>query len=305
VYFFQPPPFLQPGDCIGLAALSQWVDPEPVEAFKAWIQEKGFQIKEADNLYTRSGSLAGTLAARRQGFADLLKDNSIKAIWFVRGGYGAGWVLHKWGDDLLQHNPKWLIGFSDLTRLHLRCYRLGLLSLHADMPGRFLRAERENFEAALKTLQGQAPSYTWPSSAINQAGEAKGRLVGGNLSMLANAVGGPDSLQLQDEILFWEEVDEYRYAIDRMLFQLNVAGVLKNRAWLAGIAQNWHEQEPYAFSKTDHQFLESYLEKNTPSCTDAPFGHAKKNLPLVLGAPTTLKVNPAGSCVLQQQWGTD
>jgi muramoyltetrapeptide carboxypeptidase len=191
-------------------------------------------------------------------------------------------------------HPKWVIGFSDITLLHNHCTQaLKIASLHAPMAGAFNNGQSNNeWVLSLKhTLQGKKANYKAATHALNKLGTASGKLVGGNLTLVAHAVGTESGLQTKNAILFLEDIGEYKYNIDRMMLQLKRSGMLKNLAGLVvgGFTQT-KDSDP-AFGATVYEIIEAAVaEYNYPVCFDFPISHDKENYAIKHGMEYALEV---------------
>lgn len=224
---------LRPGDTIGIFAISNYADSTAlrygISVFRNW----GLNVKLADNLYKRVGKSRydGTLEERIEATQALIDDPQVKAMVSVRGGYGAAQVIPYLDFTPLMEHPKWIVGYSDVTALHITLNNMGLETLHGPMATR-IEGDTTSVAFLHEALFGDAPGLTIPSNLFCREGEATGRLVGGNLSLIYSLQGTPMNLDMKDAILFIEDVDEDSYAIDRMLQNLLMSGKLDE---IAGI----------------------------------------------------------------------
>ncbi|HVT15359.1 MAG TPA: LD-carboxypeptidase [Thermoanaerobaculia bacterium] len=222
------PPPTGPGDRIGVAALSGPVDAERLERGLAELRRLGFEPVLAANLASRTGLFAGGDAERLAAFHRLAAYPDLPAIVFARGGHGVLRLLPAIDWDLLGRRPRAYVGYSDLTPLLLEIVRrLGLVAFHGPMvaadAARGLAPAEE--ESLLGALAGRYPSAL-PFASWLRRGDAAGPLLGGCLSMLAATLGTPFFPELGGALLFWEEIGEAPYRIDRMLTHLRLSGNL-------------------------------------------------------------------------------
>lgn len=221
------PPYIKPGDLVKIVAPAGRVDRQQLEYAFQKLKSWGVRVKEGEHLFDQNGYFAGTDEARRKDLQNALDDADVKAIFCVRGGYGLSRIIDDICLDGFKINPKWVIGFSDITALHLLLANNGFQSIHGIMPVNIKSAVSEDSIEHLRSfLFGQVRKIEWEGERENIHGEAKGFLRGGNLSILSDSLGTGASLKGKDTILFIEEVDEYLYKIDRMLMHLKRAGVL-------------------------------------------------------------------------------
>lgn len=288
----QLPPFLKPGDTIGIAASARKVSPDEIEAALTAADSHGYKTLLADNIYQADNQFSGSDQARADGMNQLLGNPDVKAIWCARGGYGTVRLLHKIDWAQWQKKPKWLCGFSDVTALHLHLQQnLNIASLHSEM----MLGYADNTEAAHTTLfnalSGQTSAFVLPGEKLNRAGRANGQLIGGNLSVLYSMLGSETQPDTTGRILFLEDLDEYLYHIDRMMMALDRAGLLHNLAGLVVGGLSDMKDNVVPFGKTAEEIIADVAGRyNYPICFNFPAGHIKNNCALVLGAETELEV---------------
>lgn len=240
---------------------------------------------------------AGDDALRLQDLQHMLDDESIKAIVCARGGYGTTRIIDQVDFTKFRKNPKWLVGFSDVTTLHSHIHNLGLETIHAIMPVLFAKeGAAPSVESLRQLLFGEQVSYTSAPHGFNRTGTGVGQLVGGNLSMLHNLTGTHSDIGTEGKILFMEDLDEYLYHIDRMLVHLDRCGKLANLAGLIiGDMSDMHDNA-IPFGKTAYEIiLEQTGKYNYPVCYGFPVGHEPLNLALVCGREAKLEVTGAGA----------
>ena len=289
----QIPPFLKPGNTIGIAASARKVSPDEIEAALAAANNHGYKTILADNIYQADHQFSGSDQARANGINQLLHNPDVKAIWCARGGYGSVRLIDKIDWVQWQKTPKWLCGFSDVTALHLHLQQnLNIASLHSEMMLGF----SDNTEAAHGTLfnalGGQTSSYLLQAHALNNVGVAHGQLVGGNLSVLYSMLGSETQPETASgKILFLEDLDEYLYHIDRMMMAIDRAGLLRNLAGLIVGGLSDMKDNAVPFGKTAEEIIADVAGKYAyPICFNFPAGHIKNNCAIVLGAETELEV---------------
>ena len=236
-------PRLRVGDTIGLIEPASASDePFQLQLVEETIAAMGLKSKRAPNLLQRDGYLAGTDRARADGINRLFADTEVRAIFAVRGGWGSARTLPLLDWKMIRANPKLVLGFSDITALHMAiAAQGGFVTLHGPNAGSsWGKASFEQFKAI--AFDGATPTYVNPVAAEDRlvqrrwrtrtiwGGKAQGRLLGGNLTVLTSLVGTPYLPDFTGAILFLEDVDEAEYRIDRMLTQLGLAGILSKVA---------------------------------------------------------------------------
>lgn len=289
------PPYLQPGDTIGMVCPGGYMAAERVQSCVDTLREWGWPVKTG--LTVGSGSrnyFSGTDAERLEDLQLMLDDPKIKAILFGRGGYGLSRIIDRINFKKFREHPKWLIGFSDITALHAHVYaNFGIATLHAPMAGAFEGRMGDDMylEALRNSLEGKKIRYHCDAHPFNRAGEGVGELVGGNLALLAHCVGTDSDIKTRGRILFIEDVGEYLYNIDRMLRQLKRAGKLERLAGLMVGHFSETRDTDRPFGNTAEEIIrEVVAEYNYPICFGFPVGHEKENLALKIGLGYKLKV---------------
>lgn len=289
------PPFLKPGDLIGVCAPARKVSPEEMKEGVAWLNQKGFVLKESERLYNSQNQFSGSDEERAIDLQALINDPEVKAIIFARGGYGCVRIIDQIDFSALEKHPKWLIGFSDTTVIHSHLnIHHSVCTLHAPMMINLMKDKRSE-DAANKIIDiitGKNIRYTEnKASTFNREGVCEGELVGGNLSLLFALAGTPSDITTNNKILFIEDLDEYLYHIDRMMMQLKRSGKLKNLKGLIVGGMSDMRDNAIPFGKSAVEIIsEAVAEYNYPVCFDFPSGHIDRNLPLVFGATVKLVV---------------
>jgi len=218
------PPPLEPGATIGVAAISGPIDLDRLAAGVAALERKGYRVVRAPNLESRRRFLAGTDAERAEGYRELLRRDDVDAIFFARGGYGAARVLPLLDAEEARRRPRIHLGGSDLTALFaFLARRAGLVTFYGPMVATGIASEDgldwEN------VLRGAIPEpHPVAAQDVLAGGAGQGPLVGGCLSILASLCGTPDAVVGRGAVLFWEDVNEETYRLDRMLTQLEGSG---------------------------------------------------------------------------------
>jgi muramoyltetrapeptide carboxypeptidase len=290
------PRALRPGDIVGVAAPAGPVDEARLRAGVAELERLGFAVRVADGVLDRRGFTAGTVDMRIRQLHDLLADASVAAIVCARGGAGVIHLLPHLDRDLLEQNPKLLVGYSDVTLLHLEMERLGITSLHGPMVARELADGDDAYDRASlwHALTGEgAPYASHPDDLVSlAAGKGEGVLRGGCLSLLAAAAGTPWAVRSSDEptLLFVEDVDEKPYRVDRMLRQLRASGALQGVTGVVfgdmkGCTPSFHDD-----FRLEDVLLEALEGLDVPIALGLSSGHTTHpNLTLPLGVRARLE----------------
>ena len=288
------PPYLKKGDTIGLVCPSGRLPAKKAATCMRTLESWGYKVKIGKTLGTQHHYFSATDEARAADVQEMLDDKNVQAVLCGRGGYGMSRIIDLLDFKNFKKHPKWVIGFSDITLLHNHCTQvLKTASLHAPMAGAFNNGQSNNeWVLSLKhALQGKKANYKAAPHALNRTGTATGKLVGGNLTLVAHAVGSASGLQTKNAILFLEDIGEYKYNIDRMMIQLKRAGMLTNLAGLVvgGFTQT-KDSDP-AFGASVYEIIQSAVaEYSYPVCYDFPVSHDKENYAIKHGADYTLQV---------------
>ena len=229
---------------------------------------------------------------RASDFQEMLDNPKIKAIWCARGGYGTIRMIDLLDFSNFKNNPKWIIGYSDVTVLHSHLHQLGFETLHAQMPVSIETKTAACVQSLKNSLFGNNTNITIPSEVSNVTGNAKGVLVGGNLSMLYSLCGSSSSISTKGKILFIEDLDEYLYHIDRMLQNLKRNGMLDQLEGLiiGGMTQMHDNDIPFGQS-AEEIILSICDDYNYPIVFNFPAGHIKDNRALILGRKAELIIS--------------
>lgn len=289
------PPFLKPGDKIAIAATARKVskaEMQPaIDIFTGW----GLEVVIHPDLFAEENQFAGSDSLRASVFQSYLNDTSIKAIICARGGYGTVRMIDLLDWSSFDKQPKWVIGYSDVTVLHSHIHKhTNVCSLHATMPINMQQPEATawSINAMHKVLFGLNHHTDIPPHTLNRAGTAQGELMGGNLSVLFSLLGSNSDINTQGKILFLEDLDEYLYHIDRMMQALKRAGKLTNLAGLLIGGMTDMKDNNIPFGRTAAEIIRETVNEFTyPICFNYPSGHQRINLPLVFGKQYQLHFN--------------
>lgn len=302
---FKIPPYLKQGDIIGITSPAGYITLEQIQPSVLQMESWGFAIKVGTTIGKRDFTYGGTDEERLLDFQQMLDDPNIKAIMCARGGYGFVRIIDKLDFSSFKRNPKWIIGFSDITVLHCHLAKnYGISSIHSKMcnsfPDDWTNAEPIQIETILSiknALIGAEMVYNAPSAITNRQGKAEGILVGGNLSIIETLAGSGSDLDTKNKILFIEDTGEYLYSIDRMLWNLKRSGKLEH---LKGLIVGGFKVKPddvgEEFGKTIYDIvLEKVATYNYPVAFDFPVGHQRNNFALKCGLKHQLNVDANGT----------
>lgn len=288
------PPYLKKGDCIAITCPAGYMAVQKAQTCIHTLQSWGFNVMVGKTLGSNTQNyFSGTDEERLIELQAMLDEPSIKAILFGRGGYGMGRIIDKLNFKKFLKNPKWLIGFSDITILHTHIFNnYAIATLHAPMAGAFNEQDTEFVLSLKNALLNKKAKYNSAPYSLNKIGKATGKLVGGNLALLAHVVGTKSDFTTKNCILFIEDTGEYLYSIDRMMHQLKRSAKLKNLAGLilGGFTDMKDTERP--FGKTiEELLLDVVQEYNYPVCFHFPVSHALHNYALKIGATYQLNVS--------------
>jgi muramoyltetrapeptide carboxypeptidase len=286
------PPPLKKGDKIAITSPAKKL-PAPMTDAISLLQSWGLEVVLGETLDASYHQFAGDDDLRAHDLQRFIDDDSIKAIVAARGGYGTIRIIDKIDFSHFAQNPKWLVGFSDITVLHTHLFtNYGAQTIHGQMPVNIPDASAHSLETLRQALFGEKLRYQFTSHALNRSGETNGILVGGNLSLLIAVSGSVSDLDYTGKILFIEDVGEYLYAIDRMMRHLYRAGKLKHLTGLIVGGFTDVKDNDIPFGQTVPEIImEVVKEYDYPVCFDFPAGHIPDNCSLILGKMLNLSVN--------------
>ena len=292
-------PILKQGDTVAIIAPARKVSPKEIEPAVRVLQSWGLKVVLGKNIFGAYNQFSGTDSERASDFQSMVTNPEVKAIICARGGYGTIRLLDLINFRELQLEPKWIVGYSDITVLHSYLnswYKME--SIHGIMPINFPIDESPNasIESLRNVLFGQNPKYNFPTHKFNRNGNATGELCGGNLSILYSIAGTDADINTENKILFIEDLDEYLYHIDRMMMNLKRSGKLKDLAALVvgGMTQMNDNTIPYGLDALEI-IKDAVAEYNYPVCYRCPVGHQEDNVALIMGRTVTLEVAEQGS----------
>jgi muramoyltetrapeptide carboxypeptidase len=291
------PDLLQPGDKVAIVAPARKLNAADVDFAARLITSWGLEVVIGKNIYSSLHSyFSGSDRERLEDLQVMINDPTIRGVFCARGGYGSTRILDALDLSALFKNPKWIVGFSDITSLHLKLFKTGFASVHATMPVLFSKEDSARSVESLRQLlmYGECEIET-PASDLNRQGRCSGQIIGGNLSLLADSIGTPTEPDTREKILLIEEVDEYRYKVDRMMTQLRRSGKLENLAGLVVGHMTDIKDTELSFGTTIQEIiLDAVSSFNYPVAFNFPSGHENPNLAWIHGGDSVLTVSPAG-----------
>jgi len=293
------PPPLKKGDKIAITCPAKKLPAPMTDAIKL-LESWGLEVVLGDTVALAYHQFAGDDEQRACDMQRFIDDDSIKAIIAARGGYGTIRMIDQVDFSRFALNPKWLVGFSDITVLHTHLFaNYNAQSIHGQMPVNIPDASAQSLQTLRKALFGETLSYQFNSHHLNRAGQCSGILAGGNLSLLIAVSGSISDFDYAGKILFIEDVGEYLYSIDRMLRNLKRAGKLKNLAGLVVGGFTDVKDNEIAFGQTVPEIImEVVKDYSYPVCFDFPAGHIPDNCSLILGKMIDLQINNNGVTVI-------
>lgn len=293
------PPSLRVGDTIGIISTARKISKKEISPAIQLIEDRGYKVILGENLFGEKNQFSGTDTQRASDLQDMFTNKKVKAILCARGGYGTVQLLPLLDEQVIAQNPKWLIGYSDVTVLHSYLHKqFNMQTLHATMPINFSSYQKQDtpIKSLFSILEGEPVEYKLKSFPENRTGEAEGVLVGGNLSILYSLRGTLADIDTDGKILFIEDLDEYLYHIDRMMMNLKIGGKLNHlKALIVGGMSDMNDNDvPYG--KTAKEIIQdSVKEFDYPVLFNFPAGHIHDNYTLPFGRVVKLKIEKEAS----------
>jgi muramoyltetrapeptide carboxypeptidase len=291
------PPYLKAGDTVIILSTARKITIEELTPAIQLIEGWGLTVKLGSTIGLADNQFAGTDAERQADLQAAIDDPSIKAVICARGGYGTVRMMDNLDWTGFLQSPKWIVGFSDVTYLHIHLNQtIGVQTIHSSVPALFHRNTPEAIDTIRQQLFGEPVSYDIAAQPLNRTGEAKGVLIGGNLSILYSITGTKSGFNTGGKILFIEDIDEYLYHIDRMMMNLKRSGKLHELAGLIVGGMTDMNDNAIPFGKNAEEIIAEHVaEYNYPVCFGFPAGHIADNRALVLGKVMELTVTKDGA----------
>ncbi|MBD2713944.1 LD-carboxypeptidase [Microvirga sp. STR05] len=288
---------LRSGDQVAIVCPARSASHEELGAAVAVLESWGLRVVLGDSTNIRHHQFGGEDDMRHRDFQQQLDNPEIRAILSARGGYGTTRIIDQLDFSRFADNPKWIAGFSDITTLNCHLLRLGYQSIHGVMPLLFNQAGGEDsLETLRRALFGENILYAVPAHPLNRPGMAAGELVGGNLSLLQTLTGTQSDVSTAGRILFLEDIDEYLYAIDRMMVHLDRTNKLRDLAGLIVGHFTNPQDNTVPYGQTPNEIIQHYADKyRFPVAHGFPVGHEPQNMALVCGRKARLTISQDGT----------
>lgn len=286
------PPYLQIGQKVAIVAPAKSINREEIKMAVSIFESWGLEVVLGKHLFKTYHQFAGTDAERAQDFQEMLNNPEIRAIICARGGYGTTRIIDRLDFTAFLQKPKWIVGFSDVTVLHCHLHNFNVETIHGVMPLLFPKQTEISIESLRCALFGKPLKVNSVLSVLNKKGNTKGVVVGGNLTLFANAIGTSSEIDTKGKILFLEEVNEYLYHIDRMMVQLKRANKLDNLAGLIIGQFSGVKDNDVFFGQTVYEIVNDLTKEfDYPVCYNFPIGHEKHNMTVICNREARLSVD--------------
>ena len=291
------PRYLEKGDTIGIVSPSRYISLAEVKPTIYWLKKNGLKVELGPNMFNRKNQMSGSDSDKISDVQAFINSTNIQAILCSRGGYGCVRLLDQLDFQPLVDQKKWFLGYSDITAIHSHIHvNFGFPSLHCTMPINITESNdpNENMtnQSLLDAVFGKDLSYDLPHNSFNKTGNASGKLIGGNLSILYSLCGSKSDISTDGKILFLEDLDEYLYHIDRMMMNLKRTGKLHSLSALVIGGMSDMNDNPIPFGKNASQIIvEHTKDYNYPIYFGLQAGHTKPNFALRLGMNAYIRDN--------------
>ncbi|RZS99064.1 S66 peptidase family protein [Aquimarina brevivitae] len=285
------PTFLTKGDKIGIVSTARKVSSKEIKASLKLIASWGLVPILGKTIDKEYHQFAGTDNERSADFQSMIDNDEIAAVWCARGGYGTVRVIDEIDFSKFKQQPKWIIGYSDITVLHTHIHNLGVATMHAPMPIDLHKCLPSAIEGFKNSIFGTPKKLVFKGYTGNRQGHMQGELIGGNLSMLYSLCGSASAIETTNKIICIEDLDEYLYHVDRMAQNLKRNAFFENIAGLLIGGMTKMHDNTVPFGKDALQIIaEIVSDYNFPVAFNCPFGHVKNNQTLLFGTEVAVQV---------------
>lgn len=287
---------LRIGDQIRIVAPAKRIDSEKVSFAKKTLEDEGFVVTVGEHCLGEHHYFSGTVEERLHDLQSAIDDPKVGAILCARGGYGCVQLVDLLDWTHFEKQPKWIIGFSDVTVLHQHLQKKSFTSIHGTMPLNFSDNSSEALSTLIAALKGDSYNITAPSSEFNIQGQTEGVLIGGNLAIIASLIGTNDQPDFEGNILFVEEIGEPLYSVDRMFYHLRKAGILNQiKGLVVGGMTSMKDSEIPFGTRLEEIIVSHTKDVSIPVGFNFPTGHIDDNQALVFGTNVQLEVKQNAS----------
>jgi len=285
------PPKLKVGDKIGIISTARKISLQELTPAITILGSWGLEVTFGKNIFKKDNQFAGTIEQRSADLQSMVDNKDIKAILCARGGYGSVQIIDNIDFSSLQKNPKWIVGFSDVTVLHSHLNNLEIATLHATMPINFAKNTDKALESLKNVLFGNEKNLECKAHPFNKYGKVEAEIVGGNLSILYSLLGSESDINTDRKILFIEDLDEYLYHFDRMMMSFKRNGKLENlKALIVGGMSNMNDND-IPFGETAEEIILQHTKGyDFPICFGFPAGHLDDNRAIKFGVKSKLEI---------------
>ncbi|MBO3698951.1 LD-carboxypeptidase [Roseivirga sp. E12] len=285
------PYFLKDGDKVAIVATAKRLESDISNGVKA-LEDWGLEVSVGEHVHNQFGYFAGTDEERIHDLQRALDDSSVKAIIFARGGYGTTRILDGLDFSNYLNQPKWLVGFSDLTSILLKSAVIEVPCIHGPV-GVTIGKDGKSDLALRDLLFGHGNSVLpLVESTYTNSGRCQGKIVGGNLYMICESLGASNEIDTTGNILFLEEVGEAKYSVDRLMTKLKRSGKLD---YLSGVIigsfSSISDEKSYFEESVEEMLLSYFSHLDIPLVFGLEAGHEKRNYPLIIGMNCELEVS--------------
>lgn len=294
------PPSLRPGDTIAIVSPAKAIEGHFIHAAKELFEQRGYKVLIGEYAFGSHNYFSGTDEERTADLQWAIDHPEVKAIICARGGYGCVRITERIQWANLLREPKWLVGFSDITVFQLKGLQLGIETIHATMPLNYGENSKEAIETLFQTLETGTVSHLWDAHPANKPGTANGKLIGGNLSIVNSLLATPLSPDFDGAVLFIEDIDEQYYHLDRMLQTMKLAGIFDRIAGLVvgGMTDMKDTATPTRWT-AEQLVLDQLTYRKIPVAFNVPIGHIDDNRAVISGATAEFNVSANGVTLTQ------